>query len=174
MRRARRCRLRERALVFADCALNVEPSAEELAAIAIASARSAEKLMGEARVALLSCSTLGSGAGPRVRKVAEAVRLTRAAAPGLAIDGELQAEAALNPGIAAKKGAQGEVAGRANVLVLPDLDSGNIAYKLAQELAGAQAVGPMLQGFARPVADLSRGATVEDIVAVAVVTLAMG
>ncbi|HUF87775.1 MAG TPA: phosphate acyltransferase [Thermohalobaculum sp.] len=163
-----------RALLFADCALNVDPTAPELAAIAVASGRSAGRLMGEARVALLSYSTRGSGTGPRVGKVAEAVRLARAAAPDLAIDGEFQADAALNASIAAKKGAEGPVAGRANVLVFPDLDSGNIAYKLVQELAGAQAIGPLLQGFARPVADLSRGATVEDIVAVAVVTLAMG
>lgn len=163
-----------RALVFADCALNVEPGAAELAGIAVASARSAERLLGDARVALLSYSTHGSGSGPRVEKVAGAVRLARAAAPRLALDGPLQADAALDPEIAVKKGAEGPVAGRANVLVFPDLDSGNIAYKLMQELAGAQAIGPILQGFARPVADLSRGATVEDIVAVTVVTLAMG
>ncbi len=166
--------LPDRALIFADCALNVEPTAGELAAIAVASGRSAAKLMGEARVALLSYSTLGSGTGAGVEKVAEAVRLAREAAPDLAIDGEFQADAALNAGIAAKKHAAGPVAGQANVLVFPDLHSGNIAYKLVQELAGAQAIGPMLQGFARPVADLSRGATVEDIVAVAAVTLAMG
>jgi phosphate acetyltransferase len=166
--------LGERALVFADCALNVAPSAAELADIAIASARSAERLMGEARVALLSYSTLGSGAGPSVQRVAEAVRLARARAPGLMIDGEFQADAALNAAIAARKGAGGPVAGQANVLVFPDLDSGNIGYKLMQELAGAQAIGPILQGFARPVSDLSRGATAGDIVAVTAATLALG
>jgi phosphate acetyltransferase len=166
--------LEGRALVFADCALNVAPSADELADIAVASGRSAERLLGAARVAMLSYSTLGSGAGASVDKVRAAVRLARERAPGLAIDGEFQADAALNAGIAARKGAGGDVAGRANVLVFPDLDSGNIAYKLVQELAGAQAVGPFLQGFARPVCDLSRGATVEDIVAAAVVTLALG
>ena len=166
--------LADRALVFADCALNVEPTAAELADIAVASARSAEGLLGAARVALLSYSTGASGAGPRVEKVAEAVRLARSRVPALAIDGPFQADAALNAGIAAKKGAEGAVAGQANVLVFPDLDSGNIAYKLVQELAHAQAIGPMLQGFDRPVADLSRGATVEDIVAVAVVALSMG
>jgi len=163
-----------RALVFADCALNVDPSAGELADIAVASGRSAARLLGAARVAMLSYSTKGSGAGPSVAKVAEATRLARERAPELAIDGELQADAALNGAIAAKKGAGGPVAGQANVLVFPDLNSGNIAYKLTQELAGAQAVGPFLQGFARPVCDLSRGATVDDIVAAAVVTLAMG
>jgi phosphate acetyltransferase len=163
-----------RALVFADCALNVEPSAEELADIAVASGQSADRLLGLARVALLSYSTKGSGAGASVEKVKAAVALAREKAPGMQIDGELQADTALNAGIAAKKGAGGEVAGQANVLVFPDLDAGNIAYKLAQELAGAQAVGPFLQGFARPVCDLSRGATVDDIVAAAVVTLALG
>ena len=166
--------LPDRPLIFADCALNVEPTAEELAAIAVASGRSGAKLLGEARVALLSYSTKGSGAGASVDKVVEAVRLAREAAPDLAIDGEFQADSALNAAIAEKKHAHGPMAGQANVLVFPDLDSGNIAYKLVQELAGAQAIGPMLQGFARPVADLSRGATVEDIVAVAAVTLAMG
>lgn len=163
-----------RALVFADCALNLDPSASELADIAVASGRSAARLLGAARVAMLSYSTTGSGAGPSVAKVVEATRLARERAPDLAIDGEFQADAALNPGVAAKKGAGGAVAGQANVLVFPDLNSGNIAYKLVQELAGAQAVGPFLQGFARPVCDLSRGATVDDIVAAAVVTLAMG
>jgi phosphate acetyltransferase len=166
--------LEGRALVFADCALNVAPSADELADIAVASGRSAERLLGAARVAMLSYSTLGSGAGASVDKVRAAVRLARERAPGLAIDGEFQADAALNAGIATRKGAGGDVAGRANVLVFPDLDSGNIAYKLVRELAGAQAVGPFLQGFARPVCDLSRGATVDDIVAAAVVTLALG
>lgn len=163
-----------RTLVFADCALNVEPSAAELADIALASAATAERLLGAARVALLSYSTHGSGVGASVEKVRAAARIAAERAPGLAIEGELQADAALNPEIAAKKGAAGPVAGRANVLVFPDLDAGNIAYKLVQELAGARAIGPFLQGFARPVSDLSRGATVEDIVAAAAVTLALG
>lgn len=161
-------------LVFADCALNVMPSAAELADIAIASARSATALLGEARVAMLSFSTLGSGASAEVEKVREAIAIARQRAPDLAIDGEFQADTALNPVTAGRKGAEGEVAGRANVLVFPSLDAGNIAYKLVQELAGAQAIGPFLQGFARPICDLSRGASVDDIVAAAAVTMAMG
>lgn len=154
-----------RELVFADCAVNVAPDAAQLADIALASARSAEALFGVARVAMLSFSTGTSGAGASVDRVAEAAE--RAGFPG-----PVQADAALNPLIAAKKGITG--AEPANVLIFPDLDAGNIAYKLCQELAGAQALGPFLQGFRRPVCDLSRGARVEDIVASAVVTAAMG
>jgi phosphate acetyltransferase len=158
-----------REMVFADCAVTVDPDAEALAGIALASAASAEALLGTARVALLSYSTGTSGTGPSVDKVAGAMRLL--GARGMAAEGPIQADAALNPGIAARKGAG---AGDANVLVFPSLDAGNIAYKLAQELAGAQAVGPFLQGFRKPVCDLSRGATVDDIVAATVVTLALG
>lgn len=152
-----------REMIWADCAVNLAPDAAGLAAIARASAASAEALLGQARVALLSFSTGTSGAGP-------SVDIVRAAAEATGYAGPMQADAALNPGIAEKKGAAFI---DPNVLVFPNLDAANIAYKLVQELAGAQAIGPFLQGFRKPVCDLSRGATVDDIVNAALVTIAL-
>ena len=153
-----------RDMIFADCAVNLAPDAGQLADIARASEQSAKALLDRVNMALLSFSTGKSGSG-------ESVDLVAAAAQETGFLGPIQADAALNPAIAAKK-SLGQ--GQANVLIFPDLNAGNIAYKLAQELAGAQAIGPMLQGFSKPVCDLSRGASVSDIVAATAVTVALG
>ncbi len=158
-------------LAFADCAVAVAPDAQELAEIAIASAQTTRVLLGwEPRVAMLSFSTKGSAEHESVDRVREAVRLVRERAPGLLVDGELQLDAAVVPDVAARKVPGGsDVAGRADVLVFPDLNAANIAYKCVQRFAGADVYGPFLQGFAKTVSDLSRGATVADVVGAAVV-----
>lgn len=159
-------------MVFADCALNPEPNAEQLADVAIASAATGKALVGfEPRVAMLSFSTRGSGKHPLVDKVIEATKIAKEKKPELLIDGELQADAALIPSIGERKAPNSKIAGKANVLIFPDLHSGNIAYKLIERLAKAKAIGPISQGMKKPVNDLSRGCSVEDIVNVVAITV---
>lgn len=159
-------------IVFADCALNPEPNAEQLADIAIASAATGKALVGfEPKVAMLSFSTKGSAKHPLVDKVIEATKIALEKKPELLIDGELQADAALIPSIGERKAPNSKIAGKANVLIFPDLNSGNIAYKLIERLAQAEAIGPVSQGMKKPVNDLSRGCSAEDIVNVVAITV---
>ena len=162
-------------LVYADCGLQIEPTEEQLADIAVLTARSVHNLLGwEPRVAMLSFSTKGSAEHPRSERVQNALAIARQKAPRLLIDGEMQADAALSMNVAEKKIPGGSpVAGQANILIFPDLDAGNIAYKLTQRLTGGTAYGPILQGFKKPVCDLSRGSSVEDILGVTSIAAVM-
>ena len=158
-------------MLFGDCAININPNPDELASIAIATANTAKTLLGmDPKVAMLSFSTKGSAKHENVDKVTAALAKVKELAPDLDVDGELQADAAMVPKVAALKAPGSKVAGHANVLIFPDMQAGNIGYKLVQRLAGAEAVGPVSQGFAKPINDLSRGCSIADIVSVVAIT----
>lgn len=158
-------------MLFADCAVSPDPTAQQLAEIAIATARTARSIVGmEPRVAMLSFSTKGSAKHPNVDKVAEATRIAQKMDPNLIIDGEIQADTAIVPAVAERKAPGSRLEGRANILIFPSLEVGNIAYKLVQRIGHAEAIGPVLQGMAAPVNDLSRGCSVDDIINVVAIT----
>ncbi|MCF7809230.1 MAG: phosphate acetyltransferase [Candidatus Marinimicrobia bacterium] len=162
---------KDRVFIFADSAVNIQPSAQQLAEIAIASGANARALLGiEPKIAFLSFSTKGSASHADADKVIEALGIAREIDPSFDMDGELQLDAAIIPAVGAKKAPDSSVAGQANVLIFPDLDAGNIGYKLVERMASARAVGPILQGFARPVNDMSRGASVDDLISVSAIT----
>ena len=156
--------------LFSDCAINPDPNAEQLAEIAVESARTAEIFDIDPKVALLSFSTKGSGSGPMVDKVAEATKIAKENAPDLALDGELQFDSAFDTTVAQQKAPDSDVAGHANVFIFPELQSGNIGYKIAQRLGGFEAIGPILQGLNKPIADLSRGCIEEDVYKLSIIT----
>ncbi len=162
----------EQRYLFADCAININPSAQELAEIAVTSAHTAQLFDIQPRVALLSFSTKGSAKSEEVTKVAEATQLAQTMDPTLMLDGELQFDAAIVPTVAQQKAPQSTVAGQANVFVFPELQSGNIGYKIAQRLGGFEAIGPVLQGLNQPVSDLSRGCNTEDVYKLTLITAA--
>lgn len=158
--------------IFADAAINIDIDAQTMAEIAIQSAKTAKVFGIDPKVAMLSFSTKGSAKAPQVDKVSEATKIAKELEPSLALDGELQFDAAFVPEVAKSKAPDSEIAGQANVFIFPDLQSGNIGYKIAQRLGGFEAVGPILQGLAKPVSDLSRGANEEDVYKVAIITAA--
>ncbi len=160
-------------LTMGDCAINIKPSVEEIAECAIEAARTSEIFGIKPKVAMLSYSTKGSGAGEDVDRMVEATKLAQEAAPELAIDGELQFDAAVSPAVAEKKCKDSRVAGQANVFIFPDINAGNIGYKIAQRLGGFDAYGPILQGLNAPINDLSRGCNAEEVYAMAIITAAL-
>ncbi|KRN98672.1 phosphate acetyltransferase [Companilactobacillus kimchiensis] len=163
----------EQRYMFADCAININPNAQELAEIAVQTAQDAKLFDIDPKVAMLSFSTKGSAKSDEVTKVAEATKIAHELAPDLALDGELQFDAAIVPSVGSQKAPDSKVAGHANVFVFPDLQSGNIGYKIAQRLGGFEAIGPVLQGLAKPISDLSRGCNEEDVYKSAILTAAL-